>query len=292
MSKRRYPFKKYPAGFSLVEMLIATGIMAIGLVMVATIFPVGMKLTGMSAERSVAAVTADEAFAKIQLYGLRDFANWPVTDPNVECSDYSYVTSYAGPDNVWNSGDESALEKEFLYPSAELSLPETHKYHWSALCRRTGENDVQVTVFVTRKSFSGLSYYGYDPTVPDWLTDYSWPVPVKVDLIRADSKTLEIDTAGDWGAVALDFFDDGFTIVDDQTGNIYRILEMKDVYSGGVAGTDGNLDIILYDDWAGDLDSPPAYPVTTQVWVVPPGVGSSRYPCVGVFQRVIRFDEI
>ena len=51
--------------------------MAIGLVMVATIFPVGVKLTSLSTERSVGSIVADEAFAKVQLYGLRDFDQWP-----------------------------------------------------------------------------------------------------------------------------------------------------------------------------------------------------------------------
>ena len=73
-------------------MLIATGIMAIGLVMVATIFPVGVKLTSMSTERTIGAVVADEAFAKIQLYGLRDFVNWPVAiSPNQECTDFQHL---------------------------------------------------------------------------------------------------------------------------------------------------------------------------------------------------------
>ena len=301
MSKRRYPFKKYPAGFSLVEMLIATGIMAIGLVMVATIFPVGMKLTGMSAERSVAAVTADEAFAKIQLYGLRDFANWPVTDPNVECSDYSYVTSYAGPDNVWNSGDESALEKEFLYPSAELSLPETHKFHWSALCRRTGENDVQVTVFVTRKSFSGLSYYGYDPAGPA-VSNLSWPLPVPLNIQydgisatelivdASDPINAQWDTDLSQTNTVYSFVDEGYRIVNDRDGRIYRILEMKDeLPSGSIDGIPETL--VLFDNWQPD-PAVTTFPYTETIWVVPPGVGSSRYPCVGVFQKVIRFDEI
>jgi prepilin-type N-terminal cleavage/methylation domain-containing protein len=51
-------------GFSLTEVLLATGVLAIGLVMIAMVFPVGVKLTSTATERTVAATAANEAFAK------------------------------------------------------------------------------------------------------------------------------------------------------------------------------------------------------------------------------------
>ncbi len=278
-------------------MLIATAIMTVGLVMIATIFPVGVRLTGLSAERSVAAVVADEAFAKVRLYGLRDFVNWPAAQLNPVAGNpdpgatyyfsdlFSYTTMYAahaGGDGLYGTPDDAYVDSawyEFLYPSF-MNSGEEQKYHWSALCRRTDLKDVQVTIFVTNKTFAGLPYYGYDQNF-DEVDDSAWPMPVKVAVTLIDPRTLQIDTAA-WGGAALDFFDAGYTIVDDYTGTIYRILEMKDV-SGN-----GNSDIILWDDW----QSTPGKSLPDAVWVVPPGIGSSRYPCVGVFQRIIRFDAI
>lgn len=296
------------------EMLIATGIMAVGLVMVATIFPVGVKLTALTTERTIGAVVADEAFAKIQLYGLRNFrtggvSNWPVTDPNIACSDYQYVTRDAGLDGVWNSGDEIVLENEFLYPSAAVPPDDEYRYHWSALCRRVGDKDVQVTVFVSRRIAASSQYFGYDNTLTLIKTSL-WPKPVKiaVDYDPAKPKELVPDIAHaintGWGNLppvdntrVLSFVDDGYTIVDDYSGRIYRILEVKDK-SPLVPRPDGVPDtLVLTEDWRwrgyeSDPLTPPAAPQTGLIWVVPPAVGSDRYPCVGVYQKVIRFDEI
>ncbi len=342
-------------GFSLTEMLIATGIMAIGLVLVALIFPVGVKLTTMTTEKSIAAVVADEAFAKIHLYGLRDFNDWPSAqmetvngNPNYVvsadatydfCDLFKYTTpvevtvggdggwdtdddtyAAAGPDGIYGTADDLAvnLDEEFFYPS-EMSQTD-RKYRWSALCRRVGEKDVQVTVFVTRMTFDGVSYYTfpYNAAGPAYLyqvgADHPVPVPVDVEYDPTDTSTsayrreLEIlltdpdstdridntqwDRASGVMNKVLSFFDEGYTIVDDRNGKIYRIQEIQDINGDGFRET-----VILYDDWQWDgYDADPAtLPTTAQtetVWVVPPGLSSSRYPCVGVFQKVIRFDEI
>ena len=275
-------------------MLIATGIMAVGLVMVATIFPVGVKLTTLSTERTIGAVAADEAFAKIQLYGLRDFAFWPTNSltPDTTCTDYQYVTAYAGPDGVLNSGDEHALEGDYLYPSADVPIGQDRNYHWSALCRRTdpATKEVQVTVFVSRKIAAGAEYHAweFDLSLPGYteslISPWPKPVPVNVDYNAAQPKELVIkDGPAFNAAVSQYFFDDGYTVVDNLTGQIYRVLEVN------LPDT-----LVLMEDW--QWDGYPLMPAADEtdrtIWVVPPAVGSDRYPCVGVYQRVIRFDEI
>ncbi|MBM4104673.1 MAG: prepilin-type N-terminal cleavage/methylation domain-containing protein, partial [Planctomycetes bacterium] len=58
-------------GFSLTEVLMATGILAIGLMLVAMAFPVGVKLVSVSTERAIADAAIGEAAAKMRLYGIK-----------------------------------------------------------------------------------------------------------------------------------------------------------------------------------------------------------------------------
>lgn len=290
-------------GFSLTEVLIAVGIMAVGLVMVAMVFPVGVKLTALTTERTIGAVAADEAFAKIQLYGLRNFQYWPSAqiaggDPNATyytCDDFQYASLFAQDpiDLIYGNLNDVPLDptwSEFRYPSTVLSAGQQQNYHWSALCRRMGAKQVEVTVFVTRKIAPASLYraWNYDVSGPVYSAALNspWPkpVPVNVDYFNAQPNQLIIKNGPAFLATeSIYFFDDGYTIVDDSTGKIYRLLEVDHA-----SGT-----LTLQQEWVW-LGSPlsPVDEVDRTIWVVPPAVGSDRYPCVGVYQKSLRFDEI
>ena len=157
---------------------------------------------------------------------------------------------------------------EFSYPST-ITDPSQKKYWWSAVCRSVGPTDVRVTVFVSRKTGAATTYYMRNPLPPfDLTTDNIQPAPVFVS-VTAGGRADELQISDPLGL--SNFINDGYTIVDDETGQIYRVLERH---------TPPNDNVIRLDrDWQGG----------TTVWVVPPPVGGGRCPCIAVYQKVMRF---
>ncbi|MFA5251692.1 MAG: prepilin-type N-terminal cleavage/methylation domain-containing protein [Phycisphaerae bacterium] len=271
-------YKLSNSGFSLTEVLIAVGILAVGMVFVAGVFPAAIYLTTIATERTIAAVAADEAFAKIRIYAVGDLSITTddvdiTTLPTNSLTDFNNTIIFPATTNLITAD-------EFQYPSADANEP--NQYYWSALCRRDAPDPnqlVQITVFVSRKTGASLRYYCPDPVGSgevDWsapdITD--WPVPVKVGVSGGNNE-LAITNSNE-----KSFINDGYTIVDDATGRIYRVLERYKP----------NDTIILLDrdwdnnDWQGNPTNPPTF-----VWVVPPPVGGGRCPCISVYQKLIRF---
>ena len=238
--KRRY------SGFSLTEVLLAIGTLAIGMIFVCGTFLTGIYFATISTERTIAAVAADEAFAKIRLYGIG------LTDPNL-------VVDQLAPFEVLNT----IAAEEFAYPSTKSITKK--QYYWSALCRRVDSAPnsrlVQVTVFVSRKVGNRTTYPG----------GAQRPIPVKVGVSTVagagNENKLTINVPGE-----ETFINGGCTIADNRTGQLYRVLQ-RDADSPNI--------IVLDRVWQGGLSD--------SVWVVPPPVGGGRYPCIAIYQKVIRF---
>jgi len=220
-------------GFSLTEVLLAVGILAVGMLFIAGTFLVGIHFSTIATEQTIAAVAADEAFAKIKLYGVN-------LDPNLWGGELvvhfnRVALTPINPD-------------EFAYPSTNTVAEK--QYYWSALCRFPDSNLVQVTVFVCRSSGSAR------------------PVPVKVNVQQSISNNSELVVTD--GNEAL--INDGYTIVDNYAGWIYRVLERY---------ADRPNIIHLDRPWLGGP--------TGSVWVVPPAAGGGRNPCIAVYPKVMRF---
>lgn len=234
------------SGFSLIEVLLAVGTLSIGMIFVSGTFLTGIHFATIATERTIAAIAADEAFAKIRLYGV------DLTNPNL-------VVDQLTPFKVVVL-NPIALD-EFAYPSTK-SLARK-QYYWSALCRQVDSNPtnrlVQVTVFISRKVGNKSTYPG----------GAQRPVPVKVGVstIAGAGNKLTINVPGEEA-----FISGGRTIADNQTGRLYRVLK-RDADAPNI--------IMLDEAWQGGLSG--------SVWVVPPPVGGGRYPCIAIYQKVIRF---
>jgi Tfp pilus assembly protein PilV len=231
-------------GFSLIEVLLAVGTLAIGMIFIGGTFLVGIHFTTIATERTIAAVAADEAFAKIRLYGVN------LADPNLAVDQ---LTPFEALNPI--------AQDEFAYPSTKSSAEK--QYYWSALCRLVASDatnrGVQVTVFVSRKVGSATKYQG---------RAVNRPVPVKVAVsgtLGSDVLTIREPDKKTW-------INDGCTVVDNQTGQLYRVVRRD---------ADAPDTIVLDRVWQSGL--------TGTVWVVPPPMGGGRYPCIVIYQKVIRF---
>jgi len=148
----------------------------------------------------------------------------------------------------------------------------------------TGSRDlVQCVVFVSRQTGGNLSYHKRTSGAGgSGLGKTDLPCPVRVNIAQ-DSTSATPDVLIVKDAVTTDTIDErtfiggGSILVDDATGQIYRVLERDKVqldrvrldrdWEGGVlTGTDGG--------W---------------VWTVPPAVTGGRIPGVAAYQKIIRF---
>jgi hypothetical protein len=240
--RKRHQYK----GFSLTEVLLAVGTLAVGMIFIGGTFLTGIHLTTVSTERTIAAVVADEAFAKIRLYGV------DLTDPNLASNQLARFDALA-----------PMAASEFAYPSTNTQT--NKQFYWSALCRLDASDPTnrlaQVTVFVSRRVGVATTYPGG--------ASRPMPVPVGVSLVSGvgnESKLAITDPA------EQTFINGGSTIVDNQTGQIYRVLQHD---------PDAPDTVVLDKNWQGTA--------ANSVWVVPPPISGGKYPCIAVYQKLIAF---
>jgi hypothetical protein len=253
-------------GFSLTEVLLAVGTLAIGMIFISGTFLTGIHFSTIATERTYAAGVADEAFAKIRLYGIN-------FDPFLWTGNTGYPV-YPNQSVEFNA--VTIIDpNEFAYPSTGNLAGK--QYFWSALCRLVNQRNepddpnrlVQVTVFISRKVGSGTLY----PGGMAGRTQVKIPVPVPVSVSGVvGSNILTVQDPSNQS-----FINGGYTIVENGTGQIFRVL---------------NRDADLPDRI--QLDRPlPGRPVgepwSGLVWVVPPPVGGGKNPCIAVYQEIIRF---
>ncbi|MDD5327647.1 MAG: prepilin-type N-terminal cleavage/methylation domain-containing protein [Phycisphaerae bacterium] len=263
-------------GFSLTEILIAIGILSVGMIFIAGVFPVGIHLTTIATERTIAAVAADEAFAKIRIYAEGD-PDDSFDDVVLSGLSRTALADFNDPSVFPATATGNIDADEFAYPSDPEINVSDKQYFWSALCRLT-ENlatnpnpPVQVTVFVCRRISPNMQY-----RTPSGSDDGDRPVPVKVDVTEVTGKDNEL-SINDPNKIT--FINDGYRIVDDATGRIYRVLERyREIPNTILLDKDWD-----NTDWQG---SPISLP---KVWVVPPPVSGGLGPCIAIYQKVISF---
>lgn len=260
-------------GFSLTEVLLAVGTLAVGMIFIAGVFPVGIHFTTVATERTIAAVVADEAFAKIRMIAAGPNTVGDVNTPLLSADNFAFDESRSleiVANNILNP--DRLRDNVFAYPSLDDVAPEEKSYFWSAICRRTGPSDVQATVFVCRKVGVGGTYLFRNPNTNALLPD-AYPGAIYFDVSKQSTAELRINDlvpADDVDERTL--INEGYMIVDDITGEMYRVVARDTVDTAR---------ILLDRPWQGADNQ--------RIWAIPAAVGSGRYPCIAVYQRIIRF---
>lgn len=264
---------------------MAAGILAIGFMLVATTFPVGVALTARATERTIAAQVANEAFAKIKLYGIE-----PNPDGNPVCVDFYDIAGrfYTDNDSI-GANEESYADKMFAFPSVHSYLrPEDKKYHWSALCRYVDASTAQVTVFVSRLTGAGQVLYPhpFDPKNPDLYVERPRPIRIKIDSDAADLTQNEILVHDDDYIVAADevplceYIEGECTLIEESTGIPLIVIEKSDYINDDPSAGDPPRKLTLSK----------ASPVSGDfyVYAIPKSsTGNNRYPCIHTAQYTI-----
>jgi len=254
------------SGFSLTETLLAVGTLAVGMLFIGGTFMTGVYFSSVSTERTIAAAAADEAFAKIRLYGLDPDAAGLSATQFVPCERIRTIPV-----------------SEYLYPSTGESS--SGQYSWAAICRRAEADSrlIQVTVFICRTGAPDTRYWVRKTGAATGFDATNLPRPVRVQITSdaasqaAGEATIVDPNTGD-GVDERAFINDGAFIVDDATGQIYRVLER-------LATQPDRIRLALARP-GGDLTPP-----QNNVWVVPPPASGGRNPVVAVYQKVFRFKD-
>ncbi len=199
------------------------------------------------------------------------------------------------------------MPEVFTYPSTNEDFTKKH-YYWAPMFRRVGNAGdsqlVQVTIFVCRKPNLNAKFYWPDPNPdPSYPNNRGkvniagpvfgpWPEPVKVDLIPAQringsiikNEMLILPSIEELASVpkTRTFINNGSFIVDGKTGQIFRvILRYKPTKTDPTFGRRIKLDR----DWYKSL----IVSDVVSVWVIPPPSQGGKSPCIGIFQKLIRF---
>ena len=301
-------------GFSLTEVLLSLGILTVAMLFIAGVFPVGIHYATVSTDRTMAAVVADEAFAKLRLYDFQPTAALEYIHPGDPAFTFSRdvndVCKVAWPE-YWDDSARGWRRYEYFYPSITYYTdgPEP-RYTWAAILRQLGPDpkQIQATVFVCRYLGPNAEYYGRFPLghsigVPgelDFNVLHLQPMPVFV-WVRQPLSILNSDELIILPSDSIEekrFINDGCTIVDDETGQIYRVLERYGDDPGTVTIAEDHIIRLDRPFVQGTTYVPPE--LKGKVWVIPPRVDKTQIgitdpppigksPCVAVYQRIIRF---
>ncbi|MEX2216404.1 MAG: prepilin-type N-terminal cleavage/methylation domain-containing protein [Phycisphaeraceae bacterium] len=261
-------------GFSLVEVMIAMGVFAVGFVAVAAMFPAGVILQKQTISDVESQLVARNAAAMVRARKLTFRATAGTGIDLIPTSGTGVLQTFASISGSlgtrWTIGDRS-------YPTAQGAVTE-RRYYWVPMIRRTKSpasvGDWMVLVFVLRNDpGSDYSYTGYafsTPVVVNASDGNDVPKVVGVNVVSASGdyfnmgvKKNDLDPVG--GNGVPDQIRPGDWVADNN-GVSYQVIE-ADVNGFRVSSS----------------IPPTIAPATVKLWYAPPPPGKTS-PCTRIIQ--------
>jgi hypothetical protein len=283
--------------------MLAAGILVIGLMLVATAFPVAIKLTAVATERTIGTIVSTEASAKIKLFGDPNDIYQPPFGIN-----FPYLSTLPSNQLIdFNITLKLLLDQnEYAYPSANTG--EDKYYRWSALINRDDSVGLTINaaVFITRTTGSAakypkaVPYYQmaptFDPLDPLNRIGIPKPICVPIDISNPPSPATDIYTItiADYSTTTTFNETEFIDHIPERATIVMVDFETEDVMLLNILEINRDLEDTDYTDGSGYGTITLAEPiysakVNDHFWVLPTAVNSSRNPCIGVYPETITF---
>jgi len=287
--------------FSLVEVLVAIGILGLGLIMVASIFPVGADWTRQNIDESIAAQLARNAAALIQ----SKYTATDLTSATGLQSPYTMVQAIPGLTQSASGTDMPKLtiyERAFQYGSSSsvMTDPRNAQYFWTALIRLTPgtisfdhitaancptyrQFDLYILVFKKgdlKQQFTTAATALLPMDSAAAIPTYTWASTTcsfgHTRVRSTDSPTTLDETFVPLVLVTSKFNDVpmGSQAIGTISGTVFRTIPSSPYTNLGVTMTDGN--------------TPPTS-FLEPVAFVPPADGTTRSPLIYIYQTKVSF---
>ncbi len=164
------------AGFSLLEVMIAIGILGVGLVLIATIFPVGLKMTEQSNNATVGSIIAENGMAVAKTIftafdsGKLTAVTANIFDTSTICIDENALRGTVSPPTTW----QEALYGKLQAGGNDMRRYRNEsKYGFAVLARKTlvGTNRYQITCTAYKKNKTANEVAWMEVQLPDSDSD-------------------------------------------------------------------------------------------------------------------------
>ena len=277
-------------GLTLVEILVAIGIMGISMLLIAAAFPAGVAMSVAVSEETTSQAAFQHALGvlreRYRAQIINDWASHPDRDqfpPLASTHHYQQIPDvYLGPE-TWSEGVEgwqAGRENRVYQAIPELDSP----YSWTGLIQRMGNagpmgNLFSVVIVVSRRPGTGASS-SFVPDFPNDAEDYAstWSDIPELRSVWCDDSN-DITRTLDIRPDDSDLLPSNGYIIDSETGQPYLIT--------GVNYKDDGTGVVTV------LSEPPVMdPDESRLfWVVPGPYDGSNYgrhsPAVAVFEATL-----